>query len=132
MGSWKHDAVALHRQIVKRWEPWSEEDVRFLAMGLAGEVGELLNIIKKDWRGDFNTPAKRGKLLDMLIEEFADVRIYLELLAIGCNLDLDTACELKMPELFRRWPEAAKKIKAGRCCAKHMNPTKKGCRGRNR
>lgn len=129
---WKHDTAALHRLIVKRWEPWSEEDVRFLAIGLAGEVGEFLNLIKKDWRGDFDTKAKRRQLMKDVRGEFADIRIYLELLAIGCNVNLDEACERKMPELFRRWPQAAKLIRAGRCCAPHLKPTKKGCRGRNR
>jgi NTP pyrophosphatase (non-canonical NTP hydrolase) len=109
--NWQNDAVTIHEVVVKKWDVWSEEDGRFLALAMAGEVGELLNLIKKQWRGDF-TPATMGAWREKLKEEFADVRIYLELLARSFDVDLDKACEEKMPELLRRWPEAAKVINA--------------------
>ena len=100
-GNWRAAVVAIHEKVLKKWRPWSNEDRRFLALALAGEVGELANLVKKDWRGD---AGNRGKLIR---EELADVRIYLELLAIAHDVDLDEACLAKVYELQRRWPEAA-------------------------
>jgi NTP pyrophosphatase (non-canonical NTP hydrolase) len=103
--SWQRKVRVIHEVVVKRWEPYSQEDQRFLALALAGEVGELCNVVKKQWRGDDlpHAPA-------MIKEELADVRIYLELLARSLSVDLDEACEGKMPELERRWPETAAAI----------------------
>ena len=81
-------------------EAWRERDQwRFLALAFAGEVGELLNLIKKDWRGD-------GDWRDgPVFEELADVRIYLELLATALGYDLDAACvEIIRTKLAHRWP----------------------------
>jgi NTP pyrophosphatase (non-canonical NTP hydrolase) len=72
--------------------PWSVEDTRFLTLALCGEVGELANLIKKDWRGD---KVEFGKIRD----ELADVRIYLQLLSVALNVDLDTAIRNKLPAI---------------------------------
>lgn len=117
---WKHDVKAIHETIVKRWKPWSDNDRRFLALALSGEVGELLNLIKKEWRGDFNKRfLASSSFRTPLCEELADIRIYLELLAMSYGVDLDAACRNKIPALFHRWPEAAAKIRAGKCCVRH-------------
>lgn len=102
---WRDKARVIHELVVKRWPPYSPEDQQFLALALAGEVGEFCNIVKKLWRGDTldNAPA-------MIEEELADIRIYLELVALSFNVDLDEACEGKLPELERRWPETAAAI----------------------
>jgi NTP pyrophosphatase (non-canonical NTP hydrolase) len=47
------------------------EHGRYMALALAGEVGELLNLIKKDWRGD-SPPDLAAKLKD----EASDVFVY--------------------------------------------------------
>ncbi|MGH2627744.1 MAG: hypothetical protein ACRDHY_13960 [Anaerolineales bacterium] len=92
--------------MIKPWQPWSDEDRRFLALALGGEVGELQNVIKKAWRGD-DDPTYEGKLA----EEMADARIYLELLALAHGMDLDAACvEIVRSKLRARWPEAASVI----------------------
>lgn len=50
------------------WGPLLGEDkIRFMALALCGEAGELANIVKKDWRGDPGD--RRAKL----VEELADV-----------------------------------------------------------
>jgi NTP pyrophosphatase (non-canonical NTP hydrolase) len=100
--NWQAQARLMHETIVKRWEPYSPEDQRFLALALSGEVGEFANIVKKLWRGD-PVASIRGDLAD----ELADIRIYLELLARAYSIDLDAACESKLIELYQRWPEAA-------------------------
>lgn|SRR6185436_11496863 len=105
MLDWRRKARAIHELVVKRWPPYSDEDQRFLALALAGEVGEFCNVVKKLWRGD-DLPHAHA----MIEEELADIRIYLELVALSFHVDLDAACEAKMPELQRRWPETAEAI----------------------
>ena len=71
---WQAHAYHIHETVGKKWEAYSPEDRRYNVLSLAGEAGEVLNLIKKDWRGD---PGNRWS--DLLFE-FADCRIYLELL----------------------------------------------------
>ena len=97
--TWQEHVVHIHNIIIKRWPAWREEDKRFLALALAGEVGELLNLIKKDWRGD------NGNRNGEIAGELADVRIYLELLARCYGYDLDDLCRQKLTILYQRWPE---------------------------
>ncbi len=65
----------LHKQMTVHLFPaYTNQDERFLALALCGEVGELANFIKKRWRD--------GAAFDEEIrDEIADIRIYLELLA---------------------------------------------------
>ncbi len=48
------DLWDLHRRFIARSgiAPASVEDRRFLTLALAGEVGEVANLVKKEWRGD--------------------------------------------------------------------------------
>ena len=71
----------------------------FFALGLSGEAGELANLFKKLWRGDFTLAQVKGSVA----EEMADVAIYLVLLAHVCGVDLDAACAAKQAEVERRW-----------------------------
>lgn len=114
---WKDDVQTIHETVVKKWAAWSEEDRRFLALALAGEVGGVLSLIKQEWRGDLDRSggfgiteaalANRAKLE----EEMGDARIFLELLAMAHNIDLDeVCCHLVDDKLMPRWPEAAKKV----------------------
>ena len=65
----------LHEKMTGHLFPsYSNTDERFLALALCGEVGELANMIKKRWRDGAN-------LKEEIIEELADIRVYLELLA---------------------------------------------------
>jgi NTP pyrophosphatase (non-canonical NTP hydrolase) len=108
--TWQDEAWAVHLTVIKRWEPASDEDKHFIALAMAGEVGEALNLIKKDWRGDAGD--RSGKLA----LELADIRIYLELLARCYGVDLDKACATKMDELLARWPECrpvVERLRAG-------------------
>lgn len=69
-----------HAKGIKEWTPekW--------ACALSGEVGELCNLIKKGFRGDFDPTNKEYK--KDIANELADVQIYLDLLAqrLGVNL----------------------------------------------
>ncbi len=84
--NWKAEVLRDHEghAKLKGRPPWSRDDRNFLALAFAGEVGELLNLIKKDWRGD------GGDRRQKIAEEAADSRIYLELLAGACKVTLPT------------------------------------------
>ena len=65
----------IHEQMTAHlFPPYSNTDERFLALALAGEVGELCNLIKKRWRDNVD-------LTEECRDEIADCRVYLELLA---------------------------------------------------
>jgi NTP pyrophosphatase (non-canonical NTP hydrolase) len=66
----------------------------FLTLALAGEVGELCNLIKKWWRDDKLNPEYK--------EEMADVYIYLRLLAEQLGVDLDFEARKKMEKVKTR------------------------------
>jgi len=71
----------LHERMTSHLFPtWSSTDERFLALALAGEVGELANMIKKRWRDS-------AVLVEEIRDEIADIRIYLELLAKLFNME---------------------------------------------
>ena len=56
-------------------------------LAVLGELGEAANILKKVRRGDMSLAAARPVLAD----EFADVAIYLDLLAMQAGIDLGDA-----------------------------------------
>jgi NTP pyrophosphatase (non-canonical NTP hydrolase) len=89
----------LHEKITKDLFPsYSNTDERFLTIALCGEVGELANMIKKQWRDDINLEYE-------IREELCDIRIYLELLAKCYNIEgekLDKAVEEKLIKVARK------------------------------
>jgi NTP pyrophosphatase (non-canonical NTP hydrolase) len=65
-----------HLQLHTNWPSLPhDEKVRFLTLGLCGEVGELANLIKKDWRGD-----APDNLWEKMVDEMADIGNYLYML----------------------------------------------------
>lgn len=56
-------------------------DIRFLALALCGEAGELANIIKKQWRGDVLSLGGDAH------DEVADVLAYVMMLAHQLGMD---------------------------------------------
>ena len=63
---------------------WSLND---WCLAVLGELGEAANLLKKVRRGDMDLAAARPALAD----EFADVAIYLDLLAMQAGIDLGAA-----------------------------------------
>lgn len=106
--AWRDTCWTIHAVVAKKWEVGSDEDLRFIALALSGEMGELNNLIKKAWRGDFHLKEKWTEVSD----EIADVRIYLELLTRILGLDLDACCQRKTRTLLKRWPEAREAVAA--------------------
>jgi NTP pyrophosphatase (non-canonical NTP hydrolase) len=102
MSTWKAEIERIHEQALKKSgiRAWSFEDTCFTALALAGEVGELANIVKKQWRGDERPalsvdPAVRAEL--------ADIRIYLHLLSASLKIDIDEAIEEKLPAIRNKF-----------------------------
>lgn len=85
----------VNRERCDRWhgpqtEPWTAAD---WSNALAGEVGELCNVIKKVRRHEsgastgYNTP-DMDALQDMIRDEIADVFLYLDLVAYYFGMSL--------------------------------------------
>lgn len=82
----------LERQAL--WCPEQVPDLAFRGVELAGEAGEVCNVIKKlererlGWRGSRDT-------VEHLAEELADVIICADLIAIAAGIDLSAAVRAK-------------------------------------
>ena len=90
----------LHERITAGlFPPYSNKDERFLALALAGEVGELCNMVKKRWRDGAELTAE-------IRDELADIRVYLELIAkcFGIEGDkLDAQVENKLQRVAKKF-----------------------------
>lgn len=88
----------------RSWGPvkkYSQRELRvyFLVLALAGEVGEMANLVKKDWRGDPDYERRRQDLGKELI----DVLNYGFMLAIELGIDDPIArMEHKLHKVERR------------------------------
>ncbi|KJF20138.1 nucleotide pyrophosphohydrolase [Rhodococcus sp. AD45-ID] len=87
--------------------PWSQpvtaDDHSALlhnTVGLAGEVGELANLVKKFDRGDFPF----AKLISELPGELADILIYVIKISYQSGIDLEAAMLHKLEENEIRFP----------------------------
>lgn len=78
------EAVNKRDNMYPRCGEWTIND---WAVALAGEVGELLNMLKKVRRGDYSISEKETEIA----HEFADIQIYLAKLASECWVDLAAA-----------------------------------------
>ena len=68
------------------------------ALAIAGESGELCNLIKKCLRGDFTIEEKRQEILD----ELADVITYCDLAISSLNADTGSAVIAKFDVVSKR------------------------------
>jgi NTP pyrophosphatase (non-canonical NTP hydrolase) len=98
--TWRERSEEIHLRFVKHAQSLgrlnsNEEIIHFLALAIAGEAGELANLVKKSWQGDTVE-------LHSLREEIADIRIYLEHLARHLHVDIDEACEEKIKVVAER------------------------------
>ena len=98
--SWKQRSEGVHQRFVARAQASGklrseDEVIHFLALAICGEAGELANLIKKKWRGDEIDDSE-------IVDEMADIRIYLEHLARLLNVDLDRVCDMKVDIVSER------------------------------
>lgn len=82
----------VHRNM--EWDPDNIITASFRGLELAGEVGELCNMVKKLERERLGLPGSRVSFLE-LAEEMADVQITLDLLAMHYSIDLGEATRFK-------------------------------------
>ena len=71
----------------------NEEDfynkLLFLGVALSGEVGEFNNLIKKLYRSKFYKKENLEGIDEKIKEEFIDIFIYLLLISIVLNIDIE-------------------------------------------
>lgn len=81
-------------------DAWTPEQLRTIhaALGLAGEAGEVVDLVKKHVFG--LKPLDRTKLL----EEIGDVLWYLALVCHAQGLDLESAMRTNIAKLRARYP----------------------------
>ena len=99
-----HDIAKEARANSERWFPQLHDGhldlTTFYALGLAGEAGEVCNVVKKMIRAhDINPSA----LLSDLATEMADVFVYLLLLADNLGVDLVAEYRAKVVVNDKRW-----------------------------
>lgn len=100
---WLNEEVQWHRAFDRRFDLEKAEGdpntLLLLVTALAGEVGEVANIVRK-W-------ADGVKDLDMdhLAEECADVLVFLTVMASYAPFDFSAAYEAKKKVLVERWTE---------------------------
>jgi NTP pyrophosphatase (non-canonical NTP hydrolase) len=70
----------------------------FLAVGIAGEAGEMCNLVKKVMRGDFTLEDRREEILD----ELADVMTYCDLFMSLLNERTSHRLQTKFNEVSKR------------------------------
>lgn len=81
------------------WFPNIADNLEHNLIGLAGEVGELLNKYKKYDRGDISL----GSFVTQAHDELADVLIYLCVVAANMGADLDMEYAKKRTHNVRRF-----------------------------
>ncbi len=75
------------------------EALAHAAVGVAGEAGEILDCVKKNWA--YNQPLDLGNL----VEELGDMEFYLEALRQEIGISRETILELNMEKLSKRFPD---------------------------
>jgi NTP pyrophosphatase (non-canonical NTP hydrolase) len=92
------------REKVREHAEWPElpydDKTRFLVVGLGGEVGEMLNLIKKSWRGDY--AERQYEYQRELEQELVDVIGYAFMLAEHLGIDPVIASLNKLIEVEQR------------------------------
>lgn len=88
-------AASLLRQSKYPCDGWSLSD---WLVAIMGELGEAANVIKKVNRGDFTM----AQAAPALAKEFADVQIYLDIIAGKCAFDLGQITVDKWNEVSAR------------------------------
>jgi NTP pyrophosphatase (non-canonical NTP hydrolase) len=90
-------SIDIMDQITFRLKMTPDDKERYLWIALSGEVGEALNIVKKQWRDSFTV-----ERLEKLKIELADVYIYLRVLEAFYGMNLDITATEKMREVEKR------------------------------
>jgi NTP pyrophosphatase (non-canonical NTP hydrolase) len=76
-----------------------QDGLMHAAAGIAGEAGELLDAVKKNW--------VYGKPLDFdnIIEELGDLEWYMQAMRSLLDIDRDTILQANIAKLGKRYPQ---------------------------
>lgn len=106
MTNWRTKIQDIETYIIAK-HGWSDTElIRFLALSLAGEAGELANEIKKEWRADGYhnwTTEEYGEYLNRTELELADVYMLLHRLGSVLHMNLEQAAQKKVDLLDLQW-----------------------------
>ena len=83
--------------------PSEIETMLHAAVGISGEAGELLEVVKKAWVYDGADPWELD--WDRLERELGDVFFYVTALTTLMGLDYGTLAEMNMEKLRKRYPD---------------------------
>lgn len=92
------DLMEEQARNTERWFPNAVGDLRHMALGLAGEAGEVANIVKKIDRGDFkwdDPMYSDATVRESLADEVTDVLVYVLNLYKIIGLDPDELLKSK-------------------------------------
>lgn len=92
--SFLKELVLKNKERQIEWDTSSDLDMCFKAIELAGEVGELCNMVKKVRREELGLSGSRCTR-DQIEDEFGDVLITLSLLADHLDIDLEKVTKVK-------------------------------------
>lgn len=117
-GANSHPALLAHlaNQCIQDSERWfgdtgaTHKDLGFLVLALAGEVGELANIVKKVERGSLSV--RDPKVRHDIVMETTDVFVYLLNVAALLNIDLERTYHMKRAENEKRFTQQRKEREA--------------------
>lgn len=87
-----------HKYQLEHLHELNMQNLSFFTLALGGEVGELLNVVKKMWR-DGETP----ELWKSLEEEIVDIVVYLMEIINLVQMDFDRAWDAKLKILYDRF-----------------------------
>lgn len=90
------------RDVLRTARKDAEDDIDFLvegAMGLNGEAGEVIDIVKKTIYQDHDLDIRH------IAEELGDVAWYLTIAAYGIGYDLEKVLRMNVEKLHKRYPE---------------------------
>lgn len=77
------------------------DNILHMAVGLAGEAGELLDAVKKGWA--YNKPLDFANM----IEELGDALFYIQGMLNFLGLEPDTVIRMNQHKLLKRFPNVA-------------------------
>jgi hypothetical protein len=99
MSDWRIKAKGVHELVPRDYKPYSMQDLCTLTSKLLGKAAKLASTVHGDQRG-----------LELYREEakrlLADIRVYLELAAAACAVDLDVVIDGRLRNILgEKWPD---------------------------
>ena len=78
------------------------EAILYCTLGLSGEVGEVVDVVKKQWRKQGFLYSKDSQFKAKLIDELGDVMWYMAQLMWNAHIDIDDVIKNNVKKLQER------------------------------